>query len=511
MSWKRTGGASRSSSSTKSPGVPFSPRNKFHRAIIQKFKRERAERPLPHLPDEIWLDTFKTMQYIPYPNKDKKRNRDKRRNDALNAEIQVAVAAMPGAASVGQPAQVDNNVDAASKIEGDKACLVPLMRVSKRFHDLLSPLIYQHAVVRNPAQFFYGIDHSPNGRLSKIGKLRFVERLELDWPKSEAFAQPRVRHGSSHHMVNPGDLYSVSIQNAQAAIQSLKHYRVLYNDVMDQVILPNVDTLRFGHLNWWKYDQHHMIFSKSEANFKWGKNSASEPEAQAFMSRRHEIGDQFAFELSQAVRPRHVCQHTPLPPHTYHVGPSPRHTSTSNVGGEGTALPVTYTAPVGQWNRRYKVPIPLLIGSTTRLIIEPSCIQQFASEPFHSLSPHDHAVAIVLFVQWFRKALTQSLSNTLGSSKTGKNDSSAKEGTRIVVYIPYGIEDLGNSLRFLRDNQPDADDYTNQEILNSISQYLRGSNGWKNNCRGVKVEVASYPQAGNCPGCGRSWSLSQLV
>ncbi|WVQ98502.1 hypothetical protein IAU59_005628 [Kwoniella sp. CBS 9459] len=430
----------------------------------------KLPRPVPPLPDEIWLDIFKLVQTSAIPLR-------------------------PKAFGVGSPYSPNNAKDDrnASTVDVNTACLVRLMLVSKRFHDLLSPFVYEHAVISNPASFFYGIDKTPEGRLSKLDKLRLVQKIEFTWPKITISAYHNVLNGTVRDNNGIVDSYVKALHSVHAATTVIKRYHQAHSkdgDTIDRkLLLPAVETLHFGHMDRWDYSRHHQLCSKMALPLQGPnkKTTALEEPYQTRMRHRHDIGKEFIAELGQSARPRHICQHTPLAPYSYQARPPLWPDLQFDLNG----LPITLTVPVGPWNQRYKIPLTILIGSTTRLMVSAHGFLQYI-HPF------------VKYMPWLRKVLAQSVWTALSQASGSAHRHLAEGHTRIVVYFPGDIELLRASLRFLRPTQPEATRFTKDQILESFSQYLRGSNAWKNSCRGVKVDVSLLSQAGECPGCGRS-------
>ncbi|OCF35270.1 hypothetical protein I316_02816 [Kwoniella heveanensis BCC8398] len=424
-------------------------------------------KPLPPLPDEIWLEIFKLVQALSAQD-----------NVKLKITIRPAIGQTHPLTGlpVSYGAVIPNEM-------ADTSCLVPLMQVSNRFHDLLSPIVYRHAKFSSPAKFFYAIDYTPagNNRLTKIDKLRSVESIELVWPNSTRATASRRPYGISpiDHAVF-GSCYR-ALESTLIGINILKRYRDLLEleagigancNKQAQLLFPGLERIHFG-----------LTTSQTSGR----------------LHRGHEIGKVFMAELRRVASPRHVCQHTILPPYNYLA--NSQNCSADRKG----AQPVTYTAPVGQWNRRYKIAVPVLVGSTTRLMIDPRTIQQFVHTRIPFLAPNEQALAIHKFMRWFRKTLARSVGQVL--TNAGQNPGH-KTGTRIVIYLPCVIDRLRRSLRLLRPEQPDPARLTEAQIMESLSQYLRGSNAWKERCRGVKVDVNLWSQAGECPGCGRFWATT---
>ncbi|OCF72062.1 hypothetical protein I204_07326 [Kwoniella mangroviensis CBS 8886] len=162
------------------------------------------------------------------------------------------------------------------------------------------------------------------------------------------------------------------------------------------------------------------------------------------------------------MNPRYVCNHSPLGPYSHPL----------DLASQPRSIPITYTTDIGREYIRYKLPIPILARSTTRLIIQKETIKHFKPKEDWFLTQQD--IDIISFQAFIK----------------------------VIVYFPTNLSVLRVVVGRLRTSvEAHVDTMEKSEIYEELGKWLIGKkrSGFKS--KGIKVDMVTWDEKGRCPAC----------
>ncbi|OCF55209.1 hypothetical protein L486_07322 [Kwoniella mangroviensis CBS 10435] len=364
--------------------------------------------------------------------------------------------------------------------------LLILMRVSARLHNLIVPYIYTSSVIIDaPATFFYGISLSPPmSCMTKRDRLRLIKCITFSFPfkvSSEDIDWEDIIFYPQAEMVLKR--YIHALEQVERSLTALRDLNV---DGVSK-LMANVERLSIMPMQEWQYEKHHSLINPKIA--KWGIKECWNERVNYLLDNRFRIQDEFKEMIPEIMNPRHVCNHSPLGPYSYPL----------NLSSEPTSIPITYSTDIGREYIRYKLPIPILPRSTTRLIIQEETIKHFKPKEDWFLTQQDiDIISFQAFIKWFRASLTRAIQ----AVSYGGRDNDMTGQTRVVIHVPTSLAILKVVVGRLRTSvEAHADTMEKDGIYEELGKWMIGKkrSGFKS--RGIKVDMVTWDEKGRCPAC----------
>ncbi|WWD01617.1 hypothetical protein V866_008562 [Kwoniella sp. B9012] len=364
--------------------------------------------------------------------------------------------------------------------------LLVLMRVSARLHNLMIPYIYtSSAIITEPAKFFYGIGLPPaTGCMPKGDRLRLIKCVTFAFPfkvPSEGVHwEDIVFYGQAEMVLKR---YIHALEQVERSLTTLKDLN--FDGV--RKLMGNVERLSIEPMQEWQYEKHHSLINPKLS--KWGIKECRSERVNHLLDNRFRIQDEFKEVISKIMSPRHVCTHSPLGPYSYPL----------DLSSEPTSIPITYTTEIGREYIRYKIPIPILSRSTTRLVIQEETVKHFKPKEDWFLTQQDiDVISLEGFMKWFRRSLTRTIQAVPYSGR----DKDMTEQTRVIIYVPTRLSVLKVVVGRLRTSvEAHVGTMEKNDIYEELGKWMIGKkrSGFKS--KGIKVDIVTWDEKGGCPAC----------
>ncbi|WVW83341.1 hypothetical protein I302_105360 [Kwoniella bestiolae CBS 10118] len=250
-----------------------------------------------------------------------------------------------------------------------------------------------------------------------------------------------------------------------------------------RLLMRNVQRLSILPIQECRYENHHSLLNRKLE--RWGVKECYSERINYLLDNRFDIQDQFQAILARILSPPHLCDHSSHGPYSWDLSAVPP--------------PKTYTTEIGREYIRYKIPIPILSSSTTRLIIKSETVQNFRPKEDWFLTPQDReARSLEGFLRWFRLILTKTVRGLPRGNGNGNGQ------TRMIIYLPVELSVLRTVAPRLRTSLGDQiEGMSYSKIFEEIGKWLIGKKGSGFKGKGVKVDVATWAERGECPACGK--------
>ncbi|WRT66938.1 uncharacterized protein IL334_003903 [Kwoniella shivajii] len=391
-----------------------------------------------------------------------------------------------------------------------------IIRGQTRYYNLIVPLIYtKRMTITQPAKFFYGIDHIPtNGRQPKYLHLSGIRNLIFDFPneyRTLLEIQTSIRSlGSldwSQAVLGFENRNLFHITEYITILVQLDFLNDLFisPELRDIDLFPHLQTLSFARWKKWIYKKSGKMLDPKESLA--GICRCDSPRIKQLLNERLLIQDEFAKNMRRITNVRNdICDHS-HGPYSIDIDVNPQlvtNTSINQKKGQKPISPITYTKVIGCEHDRYKIPLPILCGSTTRYLIDEECFTRFMPDRWSNI-PHEQTriSSSIKFLSLFRNLLTESFRKLYVPS----SDKIPLGQTRIIIYIPVDPACLVEVMKTLRPSKVNIGGTTSTvtfkgNILVELAKWLEGKKGSCTRSKGVKLEVKWRKDAGPCPACG---------
>ncbi|WVW83333.1 hypothetical protein I302_105352 [Kwoniella bestiolae CBS 10118] len=378
-------------------------------------------KPLPHLPDHVWLDIFKLP---PQPKN--------------------------GTLSPIRSNSTSRYMSDELKVRGQQD-LANLMRVSKRFGDIASILLYEHESTSDPYKLFYGIDHTPtnDGRISKSQCLSRVRSITFvypnsytiesafDWNKLSIYTMPQ-----SIQDKNFIRMYIYTLHRTLHATRLLESVRSTDGDGNAGGLMANVKNITVG-ISPYAVDSRVWLIRQTAINkLKRVVHPSTEDKlVRSLLEMKEGISTRFAQELdylTSASALRKICYHSSFGPWTYIPPPSKSVPTLSPSAGSGTGrqAPTLVNIFLDENFLQLRNSLHITPGTDTQWIISKSLVSLFIPPIWHLTTDQRVNSALPVLLKKLRKVVVKSILQ-FPKPTTHRGDT-----TRLTINLPVTIDSL---------------------------------------------------------------------